>query len=335
MSKIVPFTATAVPAEIINRDRSFDVNKDIVAVAAFPTLSIKGKTFALVQDSERKVLTKPDDPDEVLQHINVAFIRINQHAKTYYKKRFTEDDSEGMRPECFSNDGVTPSPNSPERQHDNCKTCKWNVFGSRIGDDGQSKGKACSDQARVAIVDVANMDKPLLLRVPPASLKPLREEALRPVKARGFQYNEIVYRVGFDKEAPAPKLTFKPVGFLDNDMYEKSKAMFDSDVVRAIVGLEETPDASSAPALDEFDAAIKARDAVAKAAAAPQLEAPAAAAEPPVIAKPTPPKARKAKPPAAPPPAEAKPVVQPVEIDEDSDDLLGDLNRLLGGGTDD
>jgi hypothetical protein len=40
------------------------------------------------------------------QAVNMAFVRINMASKNFYKKRFTEEDSEGQRPDCFSNDGV-------------------------------------------------------------------------------------------------------------------------------------------------------------------------------------------------------------------------------------
>ena len=59
MSNIVPFAADgALPAAILNRTRLIDVNKDIVTAAQFPTLSIKGKVWTLVQDGARAVLAQ-------------------------------------------------------------------------------------------------------------------------------------------------------------------------------------------------------------------------------------------------------------------------------------
>jgi hypothetical protein len=149
--------------------------------------------FTLVQDNERKVLTRPDDPEEVVQAINVAALRINMHAKTYYAKRFTEDESEGQRPDCYSMDGITPAANAPNKQAAKCALCPHNVWGSRVSEDNTGKGKACADNARIAVADPAHLDKPMLLRVPPASLRPLKD-ALKMVKQRGIQYNEVIFR---------------------------------------------------------------------------------------------------------------------------------------------
>lgn len=315
---VVPFTSTGdLPSTIVNRQRLIDVNKDIVTTAPFPSLSIKGKVFTLVQDNERKVLTKPDDPDEVLQSVNAAVLRINIHAKTYYAKRYSEDESEGARPDCYSFDGQVPSPHAPNKQSEKCAVCPHNQWGSRISDDNTGKGKACADNARVAIADANHLDKPMLLRVPPASLRPLKD-ALKMVKQRGLQYNEVIYKIGFDKEAPSPKLTFKPVGVLGDAEYSKACEMFEGEIVRAIVGADE--DASHAVAAlpapdaedtDELNAALVARDATRKAA----------------TAKPAAPEKAPAK-----PKAEAKPAVKPAAkpAADEGDTMLTELDGLLG-----
>lgn len=325
MSALVPFTDAALPSTVVNRKKLLDVNKDIVTVAQFPSLSIKGKVFTLVQDNERRVLTKPDDPDEVMQSIKVAFLRINMTSKTYYKKKFSEEDSEGARPDCSSMDGIAPDAGVPDPQAKKCALCPHNQWGSRVSEDNTGKGKACADHARIAIADPRQLDKPMLLRVPPASLKPLREDALKKVKARQLQYNEVVFQVGFDRDAASPKLTFKPVGVMDDTMYAAACDQFESEVVRAIVGLDggaHTPaPVEEAP---ELDAALAAREVTRKAAAKPAPEP-----EPddePVAPPPKPVVEKKAAPKATPKPVAKAPVT--------TDDLLGDLDALLGGSDD-
>lgn len=279
MSNIIPFGSTALPSYLTDGRTLRDVNKDIVTVAQYPTLSIRGKVFALSQDNERKVLTKPDAPDEVVQNINVAIMRLNMNSKAYYNKRYVAGESDGTRPACFSEDGVAPSARSPEPQAKKCALCPHNVFGTRVSEDGTpGKGKACSDAPRLAVADPAHLDRPALLRVPPASIKHLRE-ALKAVKARNIPYTAAVFRIGFVMEAASPELTFRPVGLLDEAAFQAVDAAFDSEVVLAITGLLE--DESAAPAapaaaadgLDEFDAAIAART---TAAPAPRTAAPAA-----------------------------------------------------------
>ena len=94
--------------------------------------------------------------------------------KTWYEKGW--EDGSNNPPDCFSSNGITPDANVPKKQNAICKTCKWDAFGSRAQEG--FRGKACQDNRRIAIVpskDIDNeaFDGPMLLRVPPASLKEL------------------------------------------------------------------------------------------------------------------------------------------------------------------
>ena len=367
MSAIVPFGQNArLPAYVTNKKVLIDVNKDVVTTAPYPTLSIKGKVFTLVQDNERRVMTRPDDPEEVLQSINVALVRLNMNHKVFYARPYAEGESDGQRPTCYSNDGIAPSAEAAEPQAKKCALCPHNQFGSRVNDDGTAgKGKACADQPRLAVADPEHLDRPFLLRVPPASIKNLKE-ALKLCKARDLQYNMVVFRIGFVAEAAAPQLLFRPVGLLSDEAYEKNASKFDDEIVRAIVGLDEPgvgePAAAAALSDDapELDAALAARaaqpatkakpaakvaaedlDAVlgAEVAAKPATAAvkPAAKAKQPEVteedlsavlgaAAPKPQPAKPARAKAAPAPAPA-----PAAAPADSDDaLLAELDSVLG-----
>lgn len=361
---IIKYEATGnLPAYLTSGDTNLDINNDVVRSAAFPSLSIKGKTFTVNRDGVKTILTKPGEDDEVAQSIGVVFLRANMNAKTFYAKKYSEGDSDGARPTCYSFDGVAPSPNSVEAQSKKCAICPHNQWGSRIGDDDngeEKKGKACQDNARIAISTPDTMD-PMLLRVPPKSLKSLRD-MFKGIKARKVPYNAVVVKIGFDREAPSPVLTFKPVGFMDDAGYATVKAQFDDEVVRAIVGVEDVGDqahpVAPAPAIsmDELDAAIAAKEATRKAAAT--AAAPAAKAKPAVTEDDLDdilPKAKvaKAEPKPEPKPVKAKPTPKEyAQGGEDDDDvlpkamakpaakpssgasLLADLDDLLGGKDD-
>lgn len=348
MTNVVLFNDNAgAVATIPKRTNRLDVNKDIVVAAQYPTMSIKGKVWTLVKDAERRTLTKVvDGEEEVVQAITVAMLRINLGAKVYYAKKFDNDDSEGARPDCHTMDGITPSPQSPNKQANKCAICPHNQWGSRVSDDGVSKGKACSDHARVAIADPNALDKAMLLRVPPASLKPLKD-ALKMMKTRDLQYNEGVYRISFDKDAASPKLVIKPIGLLNDAGYEKAVELFDGELVRAIAGIDEVEAAAAAapaPKADEvdaneLDAALAGRKAVQKAAATPapapkakvatvdadelaavvEKKAPAPAPRPAPAPKPTP----------APAPAPEPVATTPVDM-TGGDDLLAEMGAMLG-----
>lgn len=322
---IIPFDSSSnLPAYLTNGSADLDINKEVVRVAAFPVMSIKGMKFTVVKDGVRKVLTKPDDDEEVAQNIGVVLTRVNLKAKTFYAAKYSEGDSDGARPTCYSYDGEVPSPNSQEPQAKKCAICPHNQWGARMGENGEAKGKACSDNARIALAAPDALDNPMLLRVPPASLKGLKE-MLKIVASRKVPYNAVIAKVGFDREAPSPKLTFKAIGLLSDSDYGAVKAQYDSEVVRTIVGLEDVghvdaPALENKPAVDtdELDAALAARAVTTKAKAAPKAE-PKPSVEDEldeIIAKPK-----------AEAPKKAAPKV-------DASDLMAGLDDLLGNQDD-
>lgn len=286
MANIIPFDGSSkLPAYLTNRTaRTTNLNQDIVGAGpSFPVLSIKGKVFTLVKGTEKKVLTRADDPDEVLQSINLTVVRANVKSRVFYAKAYVEGESDGAKPTCFSNDGVEPDAQAAEKQAKKCAVCPQNVWGVRDG-----KGTACSQNTRLAVIDPTAKSEPFLLRVPPASRKGF-SDAVRLAEARGLDYNMLVMKVGFDKEAPSPKLTFKPVGLLDDDMFREVEALYHDEIVGEIVGVPSQqaaalPAASEDLDMSELDAALAAKKKAAAPAPAPapaakKAPAPAPAAE--------------------------------------------------------
>lgn len=280
MSNLIPFEASNLPAYIKSANVA-DINADLTAHAGtgFPVISIKGKTFAVVRDGERQVLTKEVDGETVpAPSIDVVLIKANKaNSKVFYLKGY-QDGVEGQKPDCFSNDGVKPDAGVENPQAKSCATCPHNQWGSRISDNG-SKGKACADSVRLAVAQPNLLNDPYLLRVPPASIKPLGEYGKMLAK-RNVAYNMVVTRVGFVMEEATPKLTFKAMGFLDEASYSKLAEITQGDVVQAILGSGFVAD--SAPAGEEPIAAPPAAETPAKAKPAKaKTEAPAEKAAPP------------------------------------------------------
>lgn len=331
------------------------LNKDVALGAQFPTMSIRGKRFTVSQDGQKKILMKPGEEDEVAQSIAAVILRANMHAKVFYLKKYVEGGSDNLRPDCYSLDGVAPSAQSPAVQATKCGICPHNVWGSRISENQQDgverKGKACADNARLAI-SAPDKLMPMLLRVPPGSLKPLRE-AVKLINQRQVPYNAVIMKIGFDMEATEPKLTFKPVGLLGDGTYAEVKDLYDGEIVRAITGVDDIgvdagvePEHKPAVEADELDAALAAR-AVSQKAAAVEPPAPVVAKAKPVPAvkpKPAPapvvdadelddlmtpaPKPEAAAPKPAPAPA------APPTTSGGSDSLLSELDSLLGNKDD-
>jgi len=205
MSNIIPFDGGKLPAYLAKTNIA-QLNADLTSHAGggFPVISIKGKVFAVVRDGERKVLPNPKDPDSPATSIDVVMLKVNKGtSKVFYAKGYTEG-SEGVKPDCFSNEGIKPDASIEAPQSKTCATCKWNQWGSKIGENG-SKGKACQDSVRMAVATPNLVNDPYLLRVPPASIRSLGEYGQMLAK-RGVAYNMVVTKVGFDMEAPTPKL---------------------------------------------------------------------------------------------------------------------------------
>jgi hypothetical protein len=336
---IVPFNQTTlVPADLASAMTMFaDINKDVITAPSFPVLSIKGKVFTMNRDGIKKIITKPNpdgDEDEVAQAVGVVVLRANMKAKTFYLKKFNNTDSEGARPDCYSYDGEKPSPNATNPQANKCALCAHNQWGSRTGDGDkeESKGKACAANARLAVATPDKLDDPMLLRVPPASLKNLRD-MVKELNARKVMYNIVATRIGFDAAEASPKLTFKAVGLLPATVYPQLKEMYDNEIVRAIVGADDIGADSVVPHAEaDGDTHVEAAAKViekAKAPVAAPAAAPAVAAameslyDEPAAAEPAP----------APAPAKAAAKAKPAAKKEESAaaQILTDMSALLGG----
>ena len=252
---IIPFEGSkTLPAYL----KKFDVaalNADLTAHAGggFPVMSTKGNKWAVVRDGERSVLPNPKDPDSPATYIDVVIIKASKDkSKVFYLKGYDPDSSEKQKPDCYSPDGIAPGADAQSPQSKKCATCAHNQWGSKIGDKGATKGKACSDNVRLAIAPPGQINDPMLLRVPPASIRNLGEYG-QVLAKRGVGYNMVVTKIAFDPDSLG-KLVFKPVGFLDDASYAEVQEMVESDIVRDITGGNLTQAMESVAAADAADA---------------------------------------------------------------------------------
>ncbi len=273
------------------------------AGGGFPVLSIKGKVFTVVRGGESTVLMNPKDPDTPASYIDCVLVRANRNiSKTFYLSEYVEGSDNS--PDCSSADGVAPDPGVPSPQSPTCAACPHNQWGSRITENGK-KGKRCADHRRVAVASPDAIEDPMLLRVPPTSLKPLAEYG-KALAARGLDYRYVLTRIRFLPEAAVPVLEFRLRGFLSEEQCEQVDEMYESETVRDLLQLREADivggvsvagaEASSVPIVVEDEDDDDDED------------------EPPAKKKP---KARKPK---AEKPKAEKPKAEPVVVVEDEDD---------------
>jgi len=240
----------------------------------FPSMSLKGKTWTVKKGGESKLLMNPKDPDSPASYIEVVIVKANPvKTKVWYATTWADGEEQG-KPTCFSRDGIKPDPQSEKQQSKTCALCPKNQWGSKVNLDGTpSKGKACGDNIRMAIAALSDLDNPMLLRVPPASIKPAGEYGQMLAK-RGVPLEAVITKLRFDPEAPTPKVLFEPVGFLSEEQFNHVKEVAASERVEAILGGSPAVDEgeAQADALGEVPAHLKAATPPAKPKATPKAE---------------------------------------------------------------
>lgn len=224
--------------------------------SGFPVISTEGKIWRVKRGDEIETITKEvDGEDEPVTKLQLVILKAHKGvARTYYAKKYSQGDD--AKPDCFSNDGVTPSPEAENRQCKTCAACPKAQWGSVITDNGK-KGKACSEVKRLAVAPAGQINDPMLLRVPPTSLRPWDNYVASLIK-RGVNPAQVVTQVAFDPEVTHQQLVFKAVDFIDEEQAAEVAAMRGNAVVEQIIGgTDPAPPESDAEDDDDIPAPPK------------------------------------------------------------------------------
>ena len=258
MNIVATNTAGAIAAYVAGR-RSFNDELSAGVMGGFAVITYKGKEWNVKFQGVKTLITRNDvhgdgsnDPAASLEVVLVKSSPVI--TKTFYLKGW--EDGSNNAPDCFSSNGITPDANAPHKQNNICKTCKWDAFGSRAQEG--FKGKACQDNRRVAIVPSKDIDNdafggPMLLRVPPASLKELVKHATA-LDQKGLPYFGVVSKISFTSDS-YPHLIFGPVRVLSDDEFNRVLALRDDARVGRILSEAVTPDAVAGTAAQQAPAA--------------------------------------------------------------------------------
>lgn len=198
---------------------------------SYAILSFKGSRFSIKYQGQQTPIT--NEQGDPVGSFEAVLVKANPYlTKQYYAKDFVEGDS--AAPDCFSIDGKVPSDASPAKQHTNCAACPMNTF-SKINETTGKKTKPCQDNRKMALLpadDLVNelFGGPMLARTPAASLKDLAMFG-DTLKARGFSYNSVRVRIGFDLAVSYPKLVFKAIRPLTDEEADKVLEWYQSDAV--------------------------------------------------------------------------------------------------------
>lgn len=260
--------------------------------SGFPIITYRGRVWRVKKGGVEDIYL--NEQQEAVQSVEVVFLKSNpMPSKVHYDDKYTEGDS--GPPRCWSAGGIKPDANVTDPIHPVCATCPNNVWGSKITEAGKP-ARACSDVRRTAVsfawqlaevqagtrsptdVDV------FLLRVPPASLNPLKDYAEMILKPKGIAPYMLVTRVGFDNAVSYPKLTFTAARFLGDQEFAVASTLRGGAESSRILqeATEMAPDDVAGTTAGQSDVSA------APAQAAAEAPAPAPATSPKKAAKPTP-----------------------------------------------
>jgi hypothetical protein len=212
--------------------------------SGFPIISYKGKIWRIRKGGEETMHL--DANQQPVPFIDVVLIKANPHpSKIFYDKQYSEGSNEA--PRCYSNDGIRPDANVQNPIAQVCAGCPNNAWGSRITDQGK-KSRACSDARRMAVVFAddlahgANDCAKYLLRVPPASLNPLKDYAEKVLNPKGIPFFAVVTRISFDVMATHPQFALRAARFLTDAEADIVAELRDhADVTRILAEAQDFP----------------------------------------------------------------------------------------------
>lgn len=269
-----------VPAHIAERiaqrkatGATSELFKAIISGESYPRISTKASRFRLVEGGVETVVGIT--LDVIIVGANPAVSR------SFYSKAY--DGSDGVMPDCASDDGVRPNADAAAPQCETCAACPKNVLGSKITPSG-AKAKLCGEHRHLAVVAAADPTKVYGIGIPVTSMKGLREY-FRHLQNYGVNPEEVVTELGFDDEATYPRVTFK----LKNYVSEKALPLLEQFMTSEEVKVVTRQVASAGPALAAPKTSVALEAPKQEAAPAEAKAAPAAepAAEPaPVQEKP-------------------------------------------------
>lgn len=251
MSQDIVATQTQLPAHLqsVIGAEVFDEFAGGVA-SGFPVISYRGKVWRVKIGGEEQMHT--DEDGNALPTIDVVLLKSNPlPSKTFYESGYVEGDQ--GKPRCWSSDGVKPDTGVTAPISPTCQACPNHVWGSKITEQGKPT-RACQDVRRAAVCmahqleEVAEGKRPaedvdiMLLRVPPASLNPLKDYAEGVLKPKGIPPYVIVTRISFEAEAAYPRFKFKGSRFLNEQEFQAASQLRESaEASRVLNESEHTP----------------------------------------------------------------------------------------------
>lgn len=218
MSNEISLFQQAVP-DYIKEVGVDELTKSLGGSGGMKRISIRGSVFRMMVNGEE--IAKNES-----RAMNVVVVNGTKYvARKFYAGSYTP--GEAAPPDCWSNDGITPDASIEEPQHANCEGCPQNIKGSG---QGESR-RACRYEKRLAVVLADDIKGSVYQLILPSKSyfgkgdidKMPFEQYAKYVASQGYNINMIVTEMKFDSDSDNPKLTFKPIGFLNKEQWEVAK----------------------------------------------------------------------------------------------------------------
>jgi hypothetical protein len=207
---------------------------NIVTRGQVNSLTFPGKVWTVTIDGTERPLMRVnrDGEEELVQVFDAVVIAYNENRGRAYYGGAAYDQAQKRAPVCWSNDGITSSPNATERQSEKCNVCPQSVKGSRQTDQGKA-AMACAQHRNLAVIprsrDLATAPV-LRLKIPQTSdFDGLNKEAqakqmfaftnyLNFLKSKQVPFTySLTTKIRFDNTKPFPKLWFSPGRWLSEE----------------------------------------------------------------------------------------------------------------------
>lgn len=144
-----------------------------------------------------------DDPDNPDVTKDLTGVIVDHHAmNNFWASDFT---GENVNPDCVSLDGKGGK-DMHSGEMKNCASCTFNQFGSK------GAGKACRNSHRLYILRDGD-GLPLILNLPPSSLKTFKEYLAKRILLRGQKLSQVVTQITLKKAQSKSGITYSQASF--------------------------------------------------------------------------------------------------------------------------
>ena len=210
-------------------------------------ISIKGSVFRMMVNGEE--IAKNEN-----RSMNVVIVNGSPKvSRTFYNSPY--DPKNPAPPDCWSVDGVTPDASIETPQAKDCATCPQNIKGS-----GQGESRACRFKQRLAVVLADDINGGVYgIELPATSIfgnskdinKMGFQQYAKYIGSQGKNINSLVTEMRLDSDSSTPKLTFKPVRYLQQEEWQSAVEFGNSPEAKQAVTMaftkKESRDALPAP----------------------------------------------------------------------------------------